>query len=233
MSQKTNFAAVYAGFQAPVAALNCGDRCAPYNEGGVPFCCDPRHAVPTLYNEEWEYVKENTGLWRPWEGSTPEETQALQDQTPNGQVLAACLGAALCQRGYRSLTCRAFPFFPYLTREGEFLGMSYYWTFEDRCWVISNLQAVSLEYRSQFIATYDRLFEDMPEERENFRYHSTVMRRIFGRRRRSIRLLHRNGKTYKVTPRSGRLRRVDPHDLPKFGPYQVMAELPFPDEVMA
>jgi hypothetical protein len=233
MPQNLDFSAVYAGFQSPVTALNCGDRCAPYNERGVPFCCDLGHAVPTLYQDEWEYLKQNTDLWRPWEGSTPEDTDALQSQTPPGQILAACQGAALCQRGFRSLTCRAFPFFPYLTREGEFTGLSYYWTFEDRCWVISNLQAVTQEYRNQFIATYDRLFEEMPEERENFRHHSNVMRRVFGRKRRAIPLLHRNGKTYKVTPRNGRLRRVEPQELPKFGPYQIMAELPFPDEVSA
>lgn len=231
MSERLDIESLYAGFQAPIAALNCGDKCAPHNERGVPFCCDTRHAVPTVYREEWEYLEQHTDLWHPWESEDPYETAALQNQTPDGQVLVACLGAAACQRSYRSLTCRSFPFFPYLTREGVFLGLSYYWTYEDRCWVISNLQAVSGEYRGQFIATYDALFEAVPQEKENFRYHSNVMRRIFGRKQRAIPLLHRNGKTYKVAPRTGRMRRVDPESLPKFGPYKIAAELPFPDEL--
>jgi hypothetical protein len=225
------FAAVYSSFQAPIAALNCGDKCAPFNERGVPFCCDTRHAVPTAYKSEWDYLKANTDLWHLWEAGDARETQELRQETPDNQVLVECLGHLRCQRGFRTLTCRAFPFFPYINREGEFLGLSYYWEFEERCWVISNMQVVSPEYRAQFCATYEDLFARMPDELENFHHHSNVMRRIFGRRHRTIPLLHRNGKIYKISPRSGRMRRILPEDLPKFGPYKIAAELPFPDEL--
>lgn len=229
-SVKVNFEELYQRFQAPIAKFNCGDKCAPYNERGVPFCCDIHHAVPTVYQAEWEYLQSHTDLWHLWEGDDPEETAELQKQTPTGQLLVGCLGAELCQRGFRSITCRAFPFFPYLTRSGDFIGLSYYWEYEDRCWVISNLKLVSPDYRAEFIAAYEELFEKMPEERENFRYHSIIMRRIFGRRKRSVPLLHRNGGAYKITPRNGRMRRVVVENLPKFGPYKLAAELPFPDE---
>jgi len=230
-SKRIDFARLYAGFEAPIAALNCGDRCAPYNEHGVPFCCDTRHAVPTAYLDEWEYLQAHTDLWHEWEGEDPVESDYLRQQTPEGQVLIACRGHLLCQRSFRSLTCRSFPFFPYLDRQGRFLGLSYYWEFEDRCWVISNLHVVSAEYRQQFITAFEQLFEAYPQERENFRHHSAVMRRIFGRRHRAIPLLHRNGGCYKITPRSGRMRRVPVEKLPKFGPYRLAAELPFPDEL--
>ena len=225
-----DFAALYPRFNAPIAALDCGARCAPYNERGVPFCCDTRHAVPTAYLPEWEFLKESTDLWHLWEAEQPAETARLQDQTPPGQVLIECLGHRLCQRGYRSITCRSFPFFPYNTRAGEFIGLSYYWEYEDRCWVISNLQIVSPDYRAEFIAAFDWLFEKWPDERESFRYHSTMMRRIFGRRGRAIPLLHRNGEAYKITPRNGRLRRVPVESLPKFGSYKLAAQMPFSDE---
>ena len=230
-SAEMNFGALYERFQAPIAALNCGHKCAPYNENGVPFCCDTRHAVPTAYTAEWEYLQRNTELWHLWRSDDPDETAALQNETPKGQVLIACLGHELCQRGFRSITCRSFPFFPYIDREGGFIGISYYWEYEDRCWVISNLKVVSPEYRAEFIATYDSIFETMPEERENFRYHSMMMRRIFGRRHRAIPLLHRNGSVYKITPRNGRMRRVVVDKLPKFGPYKIAAKLPFPEDV--
>jgi hypothetical protein len=234
MSDETNqldFAGLYTLFQAPITALNCGERCAPYNEHGVPFCCDRHHAIPTAYQAEWEYLQKNTDLWRLWQADDPAETERLQEQTPDGMVLIACKGYQLCQRNFRSLTCRAFPFFPYLTREGEFIGMSYYWEYEDRCWVISNLRIISAEYRQQFIAAYDHLFEQMPEEEENFRQYSILMRRVFGRRHRSIPLLHRNGRTYKITPHNGRMRSIPIDGLPKFGPYATAARLPFPDEI--
>ena len=222
---------LYARFEAPIVRLNCGDRCAPYNEHNVPFCCDTRHAVPTAYTPEWDYLQANTDLWHRWQAENPRQSQDLEAQTPAGQVLIECKGHLLCQRGFRSLTCRAFPFFPYITRQGEFIGLSYYWDYEDRCWVISNLQVVSVEYRMEFIAAYSRLFDQMPEERENFSHHSKRMRQLFGRKHRAIPLLHRNGGFYKVTPRNGRIRRVRPENLPKFGPYRIAAELPFPDEI--
>jgi hypothetical protein len=225
-----DFGAMYARFQAPITALDCGSKCAPYNERGVPFCCDTGHAVPTAYQAEWDYLQANTDLWHVWQAEHPKETARLLSQTPPGQMLIACQGHTLCQRGFRSLTCRAFPFFPYLTKDGRFIGLSYYWEYEDRCWVISNLQVVSQEYRDQFIAAYDLLFQQMPDEHENFLRHSGYMRRTFNRRRRAIPLLHRNGRAYKISPRSGRMRSVAVESLPKFGPYLLAAQMPFTGE---
>ncbi|RMF45208.1 MAG: hypothetical protein D6755_08345 [Anaerolineae bacterium] len=226
-----NFSTLYAAFDAPVTALDCGEKCAPYNEHGVPFCCDTRHAVPTAYEEEWRYLCAHTDLWHLWQGPTPEETAELQAETPDGQVLVECLGAAACQREFRTITCRAFPFFPYLDSGGNFLGMSYYWEYADRCWVANNLQAVTPAYRRQFIEAYEQIFAHMPAEKETFARHSAYMRREFIRRRRRIPLLHRNGNVYQISPRSERLRRCRPEDLPKYGPYRIAAWLPFPDEM--
>ncbi len=226
-----DFAALYARFEAPITALDCGRKCAPYNEYGVPFCCDTAHAVPTAYRAEWDYLRLNTDLWHPWEADDPAETEALRAETPAGQCLLECLGHQHCQRAYRSITCRAFPFFPYITREGDFIGLSYYWQYEDRCWVISNLDAVTPEYVRQFVDAYDWILEHIPDERENFRYHAIIMRRVFGRQHRKIPLLHRESGAYLVTPRDGRLTPVDPRTLPKFGVYALAAEMPFPDEM--
>jgi hypothetical protein len=224
------FTELYTNFDGSIAALDCGERCAPYNENGVPFCCDIRHAVPTAYEEEWDFLRHSTDLWHPWQGKDECETEELNQQVPDGQLLIACRGYAFCQRGFRTLACRAFPFFPYITRQGEFIGLSYHWEYEDRCWVISNLQVVSPIFLSQFIHAYEALFEIRPYEKEIQRLYSGVMRQVFGRRHRSVTLLHRNGVWYKVTPRNGRLRRVSPERLPKFGDYRLAAELPFADE---
>ena len=224
-----NFAHLYAGFRSPIMELDCGDRCGPYNERGVPFCCDIRHSVPSAYPTEWEYLNANTDLWQEWQGQDVHETASLKEQAPEGQTLIACKGVAHCQRDFRSITCRSFPFFPYITRQGEFIGITYYWEYETRCWVISNLNSITPQYLSEFFATYDVLFAAMPQELETYRHYSGTMRRVFGRRRRTIPLLHRNGRLYKVTPHNGRMRKARFENLPHFGPYQVAAELPFPD----
>jgi hypothetical protein len=225
-----DFIELYAGFQSPIARLNCGEKCAPYNERGVPFCCDTHHTVPTVYQEEWEFLQINTDLWHPLTSEQETHAEVLRAQLPDGQVLVACLGHTHCQRGYRSITCRSFPFFPYFSLAGEFLGLSYYWEFEDRCWVISHLDVVSPDYRAEFIQTFDSIFEKLPQERDNFRQHSIRMRQHFGRMHRAIPLLHRNGYDYKITPRNGRLRRIAIDRLPLFGPYRIAERLPFPDE---
>jgi len=226
-----DFPAIYQGFHLPITELDCGQRCAPYNEGGAPFCCDTHHAVPTSYLPEWEFLQANTDLWHPWQAQEAEEMIRLNAQTPPGLVLIECQGWTRCQRPYRSLTCRAFPFFPYINREGEFLGLSTYWEYEDRCWIISHLDRVTTAYREAFLSTYTRLFSLQPSEFETFRHHSAMMRRIFGRRHRAIPLLHRNGKFYKITPHNGKMRPVPASRLGKYGPYKVVAQLPFPDEV--
>lgn len=230
---------MYAEFEAPIAALDCGKKCAPYNEGGKPVCCDICHAVPTAYNAEWAYLKKNTDLWFKWDATAcvetkkeaQEEYKRLQDDTPDNMLLIECLGPDLCQRDFRALTCRQFPFFPYIDSQGEFLGLSYYWDYEDTCWVISNMQVVTEEYRQQFIKAFERIFEWMPEEIETYRVHAEVMRDIFNERRRAIPLLHRNGHAYKISSHNERMRRVPVESFSKYGPFKIMAEMPFPDEI--
>jgi hypothetical protein len=69
---------LYSLFEAPITALDCGKKCSPYNEHGVPFCCDTRHAVPSAYTGEWRYLQANTDLWHEWQGPTPQETERLR-----------------------------------------------------------------------------------------------------------------------------------------------------------
>ena len=185
------FPALHSRFDAPIAALDCGERCAPYNERGVPFCCDTHHTIPSAYQDEWEYLQVSTDLWHAYEPPDANDTARLVELTPAGQVLIECQGHSRCQRDYRAITCRAFPFFPYLTREGEFIGLSYYWEYEDRCWVISHLGVVTSQYVAQFVAAFDELFAAYPDEVENFRQQSIRMRRVFGRRRSAIPLLRK------------------------------------------
>jgi hypothetical protein len=226
-----DFLAVYANFHQAISDIDCGKKCAAYNQHGVPFCCDTRHAVPSAYTLEWEYLRTHTDLWHLWQARKEKETDRLLAQTPKGQVLIECKGYTDCQRQFRSLSCWAFPFFPYITVKGEFIGISYYWEYEDRCWVISHLEQVTSNYIQEFVAVYEIIFKAYPEEKEAFRYHSSMMRRLFSRWKRAIPLLHRNGGVYKISPGTGSKRKISVHSLPKFGSYRIAAKLVFPDEV--
>ncbi len=221
---------IYDHFTSALCPRDCGERCAPHNEGGQPFCCDTRHAVPTAYDVEWEYLRRRTDLWHVWHGENLAETDRLGEETPRGSTLIECLGSARCQRDFRSITCRAFPFFPYLDGRANFIGMTYYHEYRDRCWVISHLEEVTPQYREEFFRVYDTLFERLPEEKENFSIHSAEMRRVFAKSRQRIHLLHRDGKAYAISPQSEKMEEISVKNLPLFGIYKLTAELPFPDE---
>lgn len=214
----------YDGFDAPVTDFDCGQKCAPHNPGGKPFCCDICHAVPVAFRQEWDYLQPRTDLWHAWRGdecaAEPLDPASLRAQTPEHLMLLACQGPAHCQREYRASSCREFPFFPYITANDRFIGLAYEWEFEEKCWVISNLWAVTARYRAEFIRTYDELFARWPDEYESYYAASEEMREHFVHQRRRIPILHRDGGFYLLSPGSGRLTRADPRRCRQFGIYR-------------
>ena len=221
---RIDFRRLYDRFDAPVTEFDCGLLCAPHNPSGLPFCCDICQAVPVAYRQEWEYLRQNTGLWHPWQGSEcpadPADPADLREQTPDHMVLLACQGPAHCQRNFRAVSCRQFPFFPYITADDRFLGLACEWEFENMCWVISHLETVTRQFRQAFIQVYDEILALWPEDYESYAGTSEQLRAEYASRGRRIPLLHRNGGYYLLSPRSERLYRVPPERLPRHGPYR-------------
>ena len=222
-----NLRALFDGFDFPIAKLDCGKKCAPHNPNSKPFCCDICHAVPAAFTSEWTYFQATTDLWHRYRGdecaspSDGEAGRAIPDSDlPPGMISLACLGPARCQRDVRTLSCRAFPFFPYITSDYRFLGLACEWEFESVCWVISNLGAVTDEYREEFLRTFDHLLANFDDVFENYAYHSELMRVHYASHRRRFPLLHRNGRAYLVSPMSDRMQRVEISSLPRFGFYK-------------
>ena len=219
--------ALYSAFDSPITALDCGRKCAPHNPSGKPFCCDICQAVPAGYKSEWAYAQATTDLWHAWredecrQDTLPEQAQQLREQTPRSMVLLACLGPEHCQRPHRLLSCRQFPFFPYVTSDYRFVGLAYEWEFEEKCWVLSNFGEVSEQYRREFVRTFDRVFALFQDEFDAYAERSRQMRDHFSGLGRRIPLLHREGGTYLISPGSERARRVESDRLPSFGPYLV------------
>jgi hypothetical protein len=216
---------LYDGFSSPIAEFDCGKKCAPHNPNGKPFCCDICHAVPAAYKSEWNYLERSTDLWHKWRGdecedTTPKEVALLKADAPKKMVLLACLGPSQCQRDFRALSCRQFPFFPYVTSDYRFIGLAYEWEFELRCWVISNPSSVTQKYREGFIRTYDKLFALFQDEFDHYAYHSERLRAHFSNQKRRFPLLHRNGECYLVSAGSERLQLTNVERLPRFGFYK-------------
>ena len=111
--------------------------------------------------------------------------------------------------------------------------MTYFWEFEDRCWVISHLEVVSSQFVTELVRAFEEIFRNYPQEKEEYRYQSSKMRRSFGQQHRYIPVLHCDGHTYEVMPGNGLLRKVPIETLPQFGAYKIAEEMPFPDEIDA
>lgn len=206
---------LYDQFKASVTEVDCGAMCAPHNPSGKPFCCDICHAVPAAYHQEWEYLQRSTDLWHEWRGDEcAQEPTDKGGDVPESMRLLACKGPSLCQRNFRALSCRQFPFFPYITADYRFIGLAYDWTFERNCWVISNLNLVTEAYRQEFVQTYDDLFNVWIDEMESYAILSEQMRAYFAGLRRRIPILHRNGGFYLLSPISERLQRVPKEGIP-------------------
>jgi hypothetical protein len=217
-----SFRQTYDRFDAPVTAIDCGFMCAPHNPSGKPFCCDICHAIPAAYHTEWEYLQENTDLWRRWHPgdckSSPNELEP-QGETPEHMTLLTCKGPQHCQRSFRAISCRQFPFFPYITADDRFIGLAYEWAFEDTCWVISHLDLVTDQYRQAFLRTYDAIFSLWSHDYESYVHLSEQMRAHFAAQKRRIPILHRSGGIYLLSPGSERMQRAE-QCLKHYGPYR-------------
>jgi hypothetical protein len=216
-----DFADLYERFNASVCKYDCGKKCAPLNNGSA-LCCSTQTAVPVVHKAEFKLLQSRTDLWKrfkPYDATTRKIVEELT--TTNCAI--ECKGAAFCERHNRTIACRAFPFFPYVTREKKIIGLSVYWIFEDRCWMISNMQLVEKTFINECLDTWDRIFAKDEEEWETYVAYSATMRRVFSRKKRKIPLLDRQAALHLVDPSTGVARPGGPTRYPKYGPYKTEA----------
>jgi hypothetical protein len=211
---------IYAGFSLPISAVDCGKKCAPQNPSGKPFCCDICEAVPAAYESEWATVKTGSELWHPYRGDECASAQLDDDEMPEGMLALACLGHQACERENRLVSCRQFPFFPYVSSEYEFLGLAYDAEFEEKCWVISNLSEVSEAYRAEFIATFEHIFALFQDEFDGYALRSEEMRDAFSEKKRGFTILLRDGGFGMVDPVNESITPVEAGQLQSFGAYR-------------
>jgi hypothetical protein len=211
------YEALYAGFNAPISRFDCGTKCAPHN-GGEPVCCNTKFAIPVSTIEEWTFLKSRSTMWHSYK-PRDEAERKVKEALPRYCKMMECNGAARCERDNRALSCRAFPFFPYVTKQYEFVGLTYYWAYEPTCWVISNLQIVDKDFVFEFISTFEYIFRMVTEELEIFRDHSASMRRVFSRRGKNIPLIGRDAKYYEVIPKTGERQPAKVEAFEKYGVY--------------
>jgi len=213
-----DFAQIYEGFSAPMSRFDCGRKCAPLN-GGEPVCCSTQNAVPVVHKVEYELLKSRTDLWtkfKPYDYSTREIVAELTSDC----TAITCKGARHCEREHRTVACRGFPFFPYITRQREFVGLGTYWVFEDRCWMMSNIELVDRKFIDEFVAAYETLFVKDESEFKTYVDFSAAARRVFSRWKRDLPVLGRDGRLLIVDPPTGAIRPGRKSEYPKVAPFR-------------
>jgi hypothetical protein len=216
--QPADYGLLYDRFQASVSRYDCGRFCAPLNNG-EPVCCTTGHAIPVVDKTEYALLKTRTDLWHKFK-PTDATSRKIVAELHASCTAIECKGARSCERDNRTLACRAFPFYPYITKDDRIVGLGTYWIFEDRCWLMSNMQVVERDFIGEFIAAYEFVFARDPEERAVMRNHSATHRRVFSRQNRIIPLIGREGGFLKVMPKTGEIRPARFEEFSKIGPYR-------------
>lgn len=169
--------------QAPVTAFDCGTLCAPGN-GGVPVCCHAPTILPVLYKAELALLRRRTTMWT---RHVPQGADAELAQLARPcDVFAVCKGHLQCEREHRDLTCRTFPFEPYLDHRGRLAGLVFCFDLAHLCPLMLGDQRIEPEFLAQCLRMYARLFEFAPEEHAFHLGISRRLRRQFGQRREPI-----------------------------------------------
>ncbi|MFQ6092509.1 MAG: hypothetical protein ACE5OR_07500 [bacterium] len=184
MLVEKDFAYIYRHYDSTPLRYDCGRLCAPKNEG-IPSCCDTVRLIPVMYKREFKYLQKRTGLWKRFRPKTKHEKR-LVAETDKGTVFGKCLGPERCDRRYRSISCRIFPFEPYLDLEGNLLGLVYNYRLGNKCPLVDKPQLISKKFVSDQIKMWKYIFKKEPSERDVYRDESIQVRRYLSRKKKPI-----------------------------------------------
>jgi hypothetical protein len=188
MATTIDWSQIYRRFSAPVTRIDCGALCAAKNKG-VPVCCANSRHVPVLFTDELRWhTRAKTGMWR------ERPVRSKLDKKQADEILdylkyCLCPGIKECQRGLRSLTCRFFPFEPYIDEDGEFVGITYMYRAGKDCPLIDNdAIKVNKAYVRQAMDVWATVFDLYPQELELYHDESRKLQRKFRKLNRVIKV---------------------------------------------
>lgn len=188
MAKQINWSTIYKSFSASTTSLDCGTLCAQNNRG-VPVCCSNLLHVPLLFKDELQWHRKNkTALWKKRISRTKLDKKQ-EAECPDYLVYCHCSGARDCTRSNRSLTCRFFPFEPYISESGVLIGITYMYRAKKDCPIIDNPSIqVSKSYIKQAIKTWKLVFEQFPEEFDLYYENSQLLQRSFKRKKQILKV---------------------------------------------
>lgn len=205
MLKPDDFTVLYREFQSAPATFDCGKKCAPFNDG-EPFCCDTGWVVPIAFKDEWKYLEKKTNLWHEFRPRNSDEFDLIDEIDEDESVFIECKGVKYCERENRSISCRTFPFEPYLDTRGNLLGLVYNRVIEDKCYLVDRPQIVTKEFVRQYMRFIEKFFKMLPSEKELYMEQSRIYRNLISRRKKPLVVLTEKG-PFEGAYREGKLLR--------------------------
>ncbi|MFO1052292.1 MAG: hypothetical protein U1F36_08775 [Planctomycetota bacterium] len=173
---------------APVTDFDCGTLCAP-SHGGIPVCCHGETIQPVLYRAEFALLRRRSTMWSRHRGQGVNDAAELRPC----EMFADCKGHTRCEREHRALSCRTFPFEPYLDHDDRLAGLVFVYDLMQLCPLIGSGHRIRDDFIEQCGRMFARLFEFDPDERELWAMQSRALRRSFGRAGAKIAVYRKDG----------------------------------------
>lgn len=152
---------------APMISFDCGRFCVKANRGG-PLCCDQKKFIPLLFKAEYRLLKERGQLWTRMPVITKAEKKLVEDIC-DYNVFCLCQGVKSCRRSLRSLSCRAFPFEPFVNADGKVIGIVFQYEKKEKCPLIGMPESVfNPRYIRNSIIFWQEIIDIIPEEKDLF-----------------------------------------------------------------
>ncbi len=161
--------------------FDCGSECAPENNG-LPYCCDREQVTPVLFRDEYRWHRKRGAFWKKMPIKTKKDKK-LVEETCTYNVFSLCPGGESCRRTLRSLSCRMFPFEPFLDEKGTVTGLVYQDGENERCPLVGKPRHLyNQDYISNAIRVWQELVDTFPEEKEMYLRESRRRKRLVTRK---------------------------------------------------
>ncbi|MBT3351331.1 MAG: hypothetical protein HOC91_17105 [Nitrospinaceae bacterium] len=203
MLKPADFKELYREFESAPSVFDCGKKCSPFNDG-EPFCCDSGWVVPIAFPEEWAYLEKKTNLWHEFRPRNSDEFDLMEEIDQEESVFIECRGVKFCERDNRSISCRTFPFEPYLDTKGNFIGIVYNRVMADKCYLVDRHSAVTKGFIKTFMRFFEKFFVMLPSERELYLEQSRIYRNQMSRKKLPLVVLTEKG-PWEAAYRGGKL----------------------------
>ena len=155
---------LYELLSVPMTDFDCGELCAPLNEG-IPICCDRKRTIPILFKDELRWHRGGR-FWKK-SGCRSRDEREIAEEIDDIYEVARCPGPGACDRNKRALVCRFFPLEPYVDSQGNILTLRFNNDEGHECPLADmGISVFRQEYLRNAEIVWENILRIYPEERE-------------------------------------------------------------------